>query len=482
MKKIKVRFAPSPTGPLHIGGARSALFNYLYASHEGGEMVLRIEDTDMERSKREYEEEIIESLKWLGLGWSEGIGEGGENGPYRQTERLEIYNNYVQKLLAEGKAYYCFCSPEELEAERQSQMDRGEMQKYSGKCRDLSDDEVQERFARGEKASIRFKVPLNKIFVVDDLVRGKVSFESENSGDFIIVKSDGIPTYNFAVVIDDVSMGISDVIRAEEHLSNTPRQLMIYDALNFTPPKFSHVSLILGSDHQKMSKRHGATSLVQYRDMGYLPEAMFNFLSLLGWNPEGEEEIFSPQEIIDRFDLSRVSKSPAVFDLDKLNHINQQHIKRLSIAELKEKLRPYLEKSEYAEQIRQMDDEKYEIMVEALRDHLVCLADITKHAALILDELNYEEEALNVLKEEGSKELLEIVREQLPDINNPDDAKKFIKAVIKENKLKPKNVYMPLRSALSGCVHGPDLPYLIYIWGKEESLRRIDFSIAKISS
>ncbi|MCX5779381.1 MAG: glutamate--tRNA ligase, partial [Firmicutes bacterium] len=366
MNKCKVRFAPSPTGPLHIGGARSALFNYLFAGHLGGEMVVRVEDTDLERSRREYEDEIIESLRWLGIEWGEGITKGGENGPYRQTERLDIYQEYLLRLMDQGDAYYCFCSQEELEAERQEQAARGEMQRYSGKCCQLSELEVKQHFTAGIKPSIRFRVPEHQIYVVDDLVRGRVSFESDNSGDFIIAKSDGIPVYNFAVVIDDVLMGISHVIRAEEHLSNTPRQLMLYEALNFPRPEFAHISLILGSDRQKMSKRHGATSLIQYRDMGYLPEALFNFLALLGWSPEGEQEILSREEIIAQFTLARVAKSPAVFDIDKLNWVNQQYLKQKSTAELTLLLKPILDDSPYREEVDRLDEFRLGLLVEAV--------------------------------------------------------------------------------------------------------------------
>lgn len=481
MNKIKVRFAPSPTGPLHIGGARSALFNYLLAEHEKGELVLRIEDTDLERSRRKYEDEIIESLKWLGIKWSEGIGAGGDNGPYRQTERLEIYKKYIDILLQKGLAYYCFCSEEDLEAERQALLAKGGMPKYSGKCRNLTDKEVQERLADGQKASIRFKVPSGRAYIVDDLVRGKVSFESDNEGDFIIVKSDGIPTYNFAVVIDDMLMGITHVVRAEEHLSNTPRQLMVYEALGVEYPKFAHISLILGSDHQKMSKRHGATSLIQYREKGYLPEAMFNFLALLGWSQEGEKEILSAEEIISQYTLEHVAKSPAVFDLDKLNWINQQHLKEKSLEELKDMLRPYLENSEFAEDVKKLDESKYEILVEALRDRLVCLEDISKHVGVFLTEVEFEEEAMEVLKGEDVLTVLEMFRDGIPDFKHPDEIKQFIKSIVKQSKLKAKNVFMPLRSALSGQVHGPDLPYLIFVWGKEETLRRINNTITKLT-
>ncbi|MDD2586017.1 MAG: glutamate--tRNA ligase [Syntrophomonadaceae bacterium] len=477
MNKLKVRFAPSPTGPLHIGGARSALFNYLLAENQKGEMVLRIEDTDLDRSKREYEEEIIESLKWLGIEWAEGIGAGGENGPYRQTERLAIYQEYIQKLLDSGHAYYCFCTEEELEKERQALIERGETPRYTGKCWGLTAEEREQKLAQGLKPTIRFQIPAHKIYIVDDLVRGRVSFATDDMGDFIIVKSDGIPTYNFAVVIDDFLMGITHVIRAEEHLSNTPRQLMIYDALNFKLPEFAHISLILGSDRQKMSKRHGATSLVQYRDMGYLPAAMFNFLSLMGWSPEGEEEILSPEEIIAAFSLERVAKSPAVFDLDKLNWINQQHLKKIETEELGKMLKPYLEKSGYAEEVKKLDEGKYSFLIEAVRDRLVCLSDITKHVGVIFDDLSYEDEARQVLQEDGVRPVLEAFISGFPELVSPDELKKYIKSLIKELKVKPKNVYMPLRCAISGQTHGPDLPYLISVWGKEESIRRIKDSI-----
>ncbi len=481
MSQFKVRFAPSPTGPLHIGGARSALFNYLFAAHAGGHFVVRIEDTDLERSRREYEDEIIESLRWLGINWTEGVQQGGENGPYRQTERLEIYRLYLDQLLQQGDAYYCFCSQEELESERQDQLAGSSMQRYSGKCRGLSEKEVEEKLAAGMKPTIRLRVPEHKIYVVNDLVRGRVTFESDNSGDFIIAKSDGIPVYNFAVVIDDVLMGITHVIRAEEHLSNTPRQLMVYDALNFKHPQFAHISLILGSDRQKMSKRHGATSLVQYREMGYLPEALFNFLALLGWSPEGEQEILAPEEIIKAFTLDRVAKSPAVFDMDKLNWVNQQYLKKKITSELAEMLKPYLAASEWEGAIKELGEFRYGLLVEAVRDHLVCLSDITRNIDVFFREAVYEEEALQALAGESVLNVLETIREELPDCTQPPEVKDFLKAAIKQLKLKAKDVYMPLRSALSGQTHGPELPYLMCVWGREECLRRINKAIARIS-
>jgi nondiscriminating glutamyl-tRNA synthetase len=347
MKEIRVRFAPSPTGPLHIGGARSALFNFLLAKKLGGKFILRIEDTDRERSSRESEVNIYESLKWLGMNWDEGPDVGGAYGPYRQMERLDIYQEYTQKLLAEGKAYYCYCSEEELEKERQEALAQGGSPQYSGKCRLLSAEGREKYEAEGRKPVVRFRVPEDKEIVINDLVRGEVAFQSEEVGDFIIVKSDGIPTYNYAVVIDDALMKISHVIRAEEHLSNTPRQILLYEALGFEIPQFAHISLILGKDRSKMSKRHGATSVVQYKEEGYLPEAVVNFLALLGWAPEGEAEIFSLEELIKEFSLERVAKNPAVFDMEKLRWINGIYLRECSLDKLTELALPYLIKAGY---------------------------------------------------------------------------------------------------------------------------------------
>ena len=276
-KEIRVRFAPSPTGPFHIGGARSALFNWLLARKTGGKLILRIEDTDLERSSRESEENIKAALKWLGMDWDEGVDVGGEYGPYRQTERLDLYRKYTEQLLAEGKAYYCYCTDDELEAERQALAAQSQMPRYMGKCRNLTPEQIAEFEKEGRKPTVRFKVPAGQQIVIHDMVRGDVVFESDGIGDFVIVKSDGIPTYNYAVVIDDALMHITHVIRAEEHLSNTPRQCLIYDALGFEKPVFGHISLILGKDRTKMSKRHGATSVDQYRKLlSSNIRAMFN--------------------------------------------------------------------------------------------------------------------------------------------------------------------------------------------------------------
>ncbi len=481
MHQIKVRFAPSPTGPLHIGGARSALFNYLFARHYGGVFLLRIEDTDLDRSRPEYEDEIITSLRWLGLDWDEGVASAGENGPYRQTERRSIYEQYTRALLEQGDAYYCFCSEEALEEERQALMSKGETPRYLGHCRHLSEEERAACLARGIKPVVRFRVPPRQIYMVDDLVRGRVSFESDEMGDFIIVKSDGLPTYNFAVVVDDALMGVTHVIRAEEHLSNTPRQLMIYEALRFKRPEFAHISLILGSDRQKMSKRHGATSLMQYREMGYLPEALINFLSLLGWSPEGEEQILDVEQIIRAFTLERVAKSPAVFDLDKLNWMNGQYIRKLDIQDLAARVRPYLINSPYQAQTEALSAEQYLLLIAMLKDRLVCLQDIVKEAAVVFEPLSYSSEAVEVLKGENTSVVLQHFIDSLSPEMQPDVIKQQLKTITKTNKLKPKDVFMPLRCALSGQVHGPELPSLIALWGREETLRRVQHSLAMLT-
>ena len=473
MNNIKVRFAPSPTGPLHIGGARSALFNYLYAQNVQGSMVLRIEDTDLERSAVEYEKEIIDSLTWLGIGWQEGIDVGGDNGPYRQTERLDNYNVYVDRLINEGHAYHCFCTEEELEEERRLLLEKGQIVKYMGKCRGLSDAECEAKKAQGLVPTVRFKVEQNKTIVVNDLVRGKVAFNSEEIGDFIILKSDGIPTYNFAVVLDDHDMKISHVIRAEEHLSNTPRQLMIYEALGFDVPEFAYISLILGNDRQKMSKRHGATSVVQYREKGYLPEAVFNFLALLGWSPEGEEEILSHDEIIRQFSLGRVAKNPVVFDLDKLNWLNALYIKKQSVEDLGKMVRLFLEKSPYWDVVRSLDEGPFSVLIEALRDRLVCLSDVVEEIEPFFAPPVYDDEALEMLAQEETQQMLASFLEQLPEHLDLDEARSFMKGFPKSVQLPGKKVYMPLRIALTGKRHGPELPYIFAVMGSKELRRRI---------
>lgn len=485
LEKVRVRFAPSPTGPFHIGGARSALFNYLFARKHGGQIVLRIEDTDRERSSQESETDILESMKWLGIDWDEGPDVGGEFGPYRQMERLDIYNKYVEQLLDKGYAYYCYCTEEELEEERQDQMAKGEMVRYSGKCREICEVDRKRLEAEGRKGAVRFRVPDDETIIINDLVRDEVSFESSGMGDFVIIKSDGIPTYNFAVVVDDLEMGITHVIRAEEHLPNTPRQVLVYQALEVQPPKFAHVSLILGKDHSKMSKRHGATSINQYRELGYLPEALVNFLALLGWAPEGEEEVLSMEELISAFDLDRVSKSPAVFDMEKLQWLNGLYIRNTDVKKITELALPYYQKAGYASQTP--DAAEYallETVTAAITKYLNCLSEVPQYAAVFFDkDFSFEtNEAKELLKEEQVPQVMESLVAKLEALGvlTPENTKKVFKEITKELGLKGNKVYMPIRIALTGAMHGPELNDIISVLGLEEVKRRIAWSLEEV--
>lgn len=339
--KIRVRFAPSPTGYLHIGGVRTALFNFLFAKKNQGVFILRIEDTDKERSKKEYEENIMESLRWLGIEWDEGPDKGGPFGPYRQSERGEFYKKYLQKLLNEGKAYYCFCTKEELEAERQYLLSLGQAPRYSGKCRNLPKEVVEKNLKEKKESVIRLKVEPQKV-VFFDLIRGKIEVEAELLGDFVIAKSLTEPLYNFACVVDDYEMKITHVIRGEEHISNTPKQILIQKALGFPQPQYAHLPLILAPDRSKLSKRHGAVSVWEYKKMGYLPEALLNFLAFLGWNPGTNREIYSLSALIKDFSLERIQKSGAVFNQKKLDFLNGFYIRQKPIEKLTEMIIPYL--------------------------------------------------------------------------------------------------------------------------------------------
>lgn len=482
MDKVRVRFAPSPTGPLHIGGARSALFNWLLARRFNGTMLVRIEDTDLERSSKESEENILAALKWLGLDWDEGIEKGGQLGPYRQTERLSLYQKYTEKLLSEGNAYLCYCSEEELETEREELLAKNEMVRYMGKCRKLSEADRKRLESEGRKPVVRFKVPDNQVITVDDHVRGKVNFESDGIGDFVIVKSDGIPTYNFAVVIDDALMDITHVIRGEEHLSNTPRQILLYQALGLKNPEFAHVSLILGKDRSKMSKRQGSTAIEQYRDKGYLPEALVNFLVLLGWAPVGEEEIFSLTELIENFSLDRVAKNPAVFDLDKLNWLNGHYIRNSSIDRITQMAIPFLKEAGLIS--GQEDFNWLQLLVESVREHLSYMAEITQYVDVYFDEaIKFEnDEAKEVLRGEQIPVLMAAFKAKLRENEEltVEGTKAILKSLTKELKLGGKLVYMPIRVALSGKMHGPELFYMIPILGQEKIFNRIDSALANL--
>ena len=339
---VRVRFAPSPTGQLHVGTARTALFNWLFARRLGGTLVLRIEDTDAARSTRESEGAIIEDLRWIGLDWDEGVEKGGDHGPYRQTERLHIYRAHIVELMSRGHAYRCFCLPEELEMDRYAALRDRRPPKYVGRCRDIPPDQARQRVENGELATIRFRIPADREVVFNDIVRGEVRFHTDVLGDPILVRSDGIPAYNYAVVIDDALMEITHVIRGEDHISNTPRQLLLYEAFGWAPPAFAHVSLVMGPDHSPLSKRHGATSVAEFRARGYLPEALTNYLSLIGWSPGEGQELLPLDELAHRLQLEDVGHSAGVFDVEKLAWVNRHYLKLAAPERLARLCTPYL--------------------------------------------------------------------------------------------------------------------------------------------
>lgn len=345
---MRVRFAPSPTGQLHVGNARTALFNWLLARGNGGALVLRIEDTDFERSTRQSSDAILEDLRWMGLTWDEGVEAGGDHGPYHQSERLHIYRAFIVELMAAGKAYHCFCSTEQLEADRQAALKDGKPPKYVGRCRDIPKVDARRRIDSGEKAVVRFRVPENRDVVFDDIVRGEVRFSTDVIGDPVLVRSDGIPAYNYAVVVDDALMGITHVVRGEDHISNTPRQILLYEAFGWALPRFAHLSLVMGPDHSPLSKRHGATSVAEFRARGYLPEALTNYLALLGWSPGDDQELLPLEELAKRFRLEDVGHSAGVFDIDKLSWVNRHYLKTADPARLTQLALPYLRDAGWA--------------------------------------------------------------------------------------------------------------------------------------
>lgn len=478
--QVRVRYAPSPTGQLHIGGARTALFNYLFARKHQGTFILRIEDTDQTRHVDNAESGQMEGLKWLGISWDEGIGAGGEHGPYRQSERLDIYSSYLQQLLEKGHAYECFCTEEEIAREREEQEARGETPMYSGRCRHLSEEEKEKLRSEGRKPTIRFLVPKNQVVEIDDHVRGHVEFETDGIGDFIIARPDGMPMYNFACVVDDHLMKISHVIRGEEHLSNTPRQVLLYRAFGWEPPQFAHISLILNQDRKKMSKRDESIIqfIEQYRELGYLPEAVVNFIALLGWSPGGEEEVFSLAELEQIFGLDRIAKSPAVFDTEKLAWMNNVYMKQAETERVVELARPHLVK---AGRISATPDEAELAWVRELvslyQDRMRAASDIVEMTELFFrEDVQFESEAENVVAEPHVKDVAAAFLKQVQetDMFTAEHIGTLVKAVQKETGYKGKQLFMPLRVVLTGQTHGPDLNRTIHLLGRERVVERLE--------
>lgn len=478
--EIRVRYAPSPTGHLHIGNARTALFNYLYARNKGGKFIIRIEDTDSKRNIEGGEESQLKYLKWLGMDWDESVDVGGQYGPYRQSERNDLYQKLYQELLDKGMAYKCYCTEEELEAEREAQQEKNETPKYSGKCRHLTAEQQVALEAEGRQPSIRFVVPEGKVYTFNDMVKAEVSFESDGVGDWVIVKKDGIPTYNFAVAVDDHFMEISHVLRGDDHISNTPKQLMIYEAFGWEPPVFGHMTLIVNESRKKLSKRDESIIqfIEQYEELGYLPEALFNFITLLGWSPSGEEEIFSKEEFIKIFDADRLSKSPALFDKQKLTWMNNQYVKQLELDRAVELALPHLIKEGKVAETRTPEQEDWvRQLISLYQEQMSYGAEIVELSQLFFkEEIDFEAEAKEVLAEEQVPEVMQAFLQEIEALESftAEDIKKSIKAVQKSTGHKGKKLFMPIRAAVTGQTHGPDLPKAIVLLGKDKIKQRLN--------
>ena len=470
MATVRTRFAPSPTGYLHIGGARTALFNLLFARHHGGRFVLRIEDTDRERSTREAIEAIVESLKWLDLEWEEG--------PFFQTQRFDLYKEKVRELLAAGKAYPCICTAEELEQKRQAAMKEKRKPMYDGTCR--PPEGVIPPLPEGKPYTIRFRGPREGTTIVDDLVKGPVAFENRELDDLIIARSDGTPTYNFCVVVDDIDMGITHIIRGDDHLANTPRQILLYQALGCTPPAFAHLPLILGLDKARLSKRHGATSVTAYRDMGYFPEALSNYLVRLGWS-HGDQEIFSRKELIEKFSLENVGKSAGIFNPEKLLWLNAHYLKTRPLSQLADDVVPFIKAKGYPVP----PDKKWrERMVATLQERAKTLVELVELAHFYFsDGIKYDEKATKkFLTSEVRAPLGELIEkfEAINDFNEMNIEAAF-NEVLKRHNLQLGKLAQPVRVALTGTTVSPGIYEVLAVLGKERSLVRLRGALERIS-
>ena len=457
MPELRVRFAPSPTGYLHVGGARTALFNWLLARHQGGTFILRIEDTDVERSTQESVDAILEGMKWLGLDWDEG--------PFFQSDYFPLYKEYVQKLVDAGKAYKCCCSAEELDAKRNLAMAEGRKPKYDGTCRDR---DVQ---PEGQPYVIRFRAPQEGATSFDDLIKGTITFPNEELDDLIIQRTDGTPTYNFCVVIDDATMRITTVIRGDDHVNNTPRQVQLYEALGFPVPQFAHVPMILGADKARLSKRHGATSVISYRDMGYLPEALLNYLVRLGWS-NGDDEIFSLEEMIQKFDISNVGRSASVFNTEKLNWLNAHYIKSSDPERLAALLLPHLS----AREVSTLNGPDLAAVVKTLQERAQTLEEMAERALFYYcAPTGYDEAALAKFDRDLLLAVFAAVTAKLSSSSATDVA--TIDALFKEvcsvNSWKMGQVGQPVRIALSGGTQAPGIGEIVVTLGAVETVRRI---------
>ncbi|HDL18264.1 MAG TPA: glutamate--tRNA ligase [Bacteroidetes bacterium] len=475
MSEVRVRFAPSPTGYLHVGNARTAILNWLFARHSGGKMILRIEDTDAERSTVEFEQTLLQDLAWLGVDWDEGPDKGGNFGPYRQSERLGIYQKYAHQLLETGKAFHCYCTKEEIEARGKAALARREDPHYDGHCYYLTEEHVEQYKKEGRKPVIRFRVHPGEISF-SDLVRKNVQFDGSHISDFVILRSDSTATYNFAVVIDDALMKISHVIRGEDHLSNTPKQVLLFKAFGFDVPVFVHIPMILGEDRAKLSKRHGDNQVRDYREKGYLPEAMFNFLSLLGWSSPSGEELLSRQRFIEEFDFSRLSKSAAIFNSEKLDWMNGWYLRNSDIDYILDLGLPFLKKSGFDISDREAIKKCVRAVIERI-DRLEQLPDWCR--LIYAGEIKYDNE--EIVFNEGSQKVFIRFLSEIENISqwDKDAFLQVVKTVQKETGIKGRFLWMPIRIALTGKEHGPELPVIVELLGLENCRKLIKKALKK---
>jgi nondiscriminating glutamyl-tRNA synthetase len=461
---MRVRFAPSPTGHLHVGNARTALFNYLMARGAGGAFILRIEDTDVERSTEESEAAILEDLRWMGLSWDEGPDVGGPHGPYRQSERIGLYHDFAAKLVAEGKAYHCFCSPEQLDADRQAARAAGLPPKYPGTCRAIAETTACARIASGERAVVRFRVPEDRTVVFNDRVRCPVSFETSVIGDPVLLRSDGHPAYNFAVVIDDALMEVTDVVRGEDHISNTPRQILIYEALGFAPPAFAHLALVMGPDHAPLSKRHGATSVAEFRAKGYLPEALVNYLALIGWSPGGDDELLPVEELARRFSIGAVGHSAGVFDEEKLAWVDRHYLRTSDPARIAALSLEYFKRDGLAGDAGPAALEYLAAVLPMATSSVDRLDEIPSRLAFLFafdaERAVADPEVGEVLGHDGARAVVECLARELsrgPRLVDRDQFRAIVGAVKQQTGQKAKGLFHPIRVALTGAAGGPEL-------------------------
>jgi len=477
-----VRFAPSPTGYLHIGGLRTALYNYLFARNQKCKIILRIEDTDRNRYVEGATEKLIDTLNWAGFDFDEGPYIGGNSGPYLQSERLDIYNEHAKKLIQSGKAYYCFCTPERLAALREEQQKQKLPQaKYDKHCLQLSKEEFDEKLKLGIPKVVRLNVVPGKKIVFDDIIREHVEFESDNVDDQVLIKSDGFPTYHLANIVDDHLMGVTHVIRGEEWLSSTPKHILLYDFFGWEKPVFAHLPLLLNADKSKLSKRQGDVAVEDYRDKGYLKEALINFVALLGWNFGDDKEFYQMDELIEKFSLERVHKAGAVFNIEKLNWLNAEHLRNKPDSEILEMLKKELANSDYKD--KSFTDEYLLLIIEAMKPRTTFVKEFITNCTYFYEAPNtYDEATINKNWKEDSPKYLKTLRDNFGKLVNPvkEDYEKALNKAAEKLEIGKGKLIHPLRLALSGIGTGPGVYDLVYILGKDESIKRINYALEKI--